>query len=362
MATANTDNDFKKTYFMGYSTPNGFVTHLRDDIESGKFTTYIIKGGPGTGKSSMMKKIASQVSDLDEPEIYYCSSDPNSLDAVLFDKLKVIIADGTAPHVIEPTYPGAREVLVDLGECWNLESLTANKLNIIDATNRNQKYHALAKKYLSAIISVNEDIMSIGDSALDSSKTDAYIERLSSRLFMKKKECDDESGKAKFRQITSFTPEGVLTFSELFEGLNVYRIEDDCFAVTDRFLKKLAQCACDNGYDVLISNNVFLSGSTYQHMIIPEIKTAFVSGTFGELIGSTKINSMRFYDKDVLRDKHKRLMFDQEIVKELTNEMITALKTAKEIHDELESYYIKTMDFDKVNAICEKLISRVRNR
>ncbi|MCD7785189.1 MAG: hypothetical protein LUH18_06370 [Oscillospiraceae bacterium] len=359
MATTECNIDFKKTYFMGYSTPTGFTTHLRDDIESGEFTTYIIKGGPGTGKSSLMKKISSEISELDEPEIYYCSSDPNSLDAVLFDNLKVIIADGTAPHVIEPTYPGAREILVDLGECWNLDSLSSNKDGVIDATDRNQKYHVLAKKYLSAIISVDEDIMSIGDSALDSLKLDAYLERLSARLFPKKRDFENK-GKIKFRQMTSFTPVGVKTFTNLFEHLNVYKIEDECFAVTDNLLKKLAEYASEAGYDVLISKNVFLSGSVYQHMIIPEIETAFVSAASDGIAGGTKINSMRFYDKDIFRDKHKRLMFDEGIVKELTDEMISALQIAKEIHDELESYYIKAMDFDKVNLTCERLMKRIR--
>lgn len=358
MATCN--NDFKRTYFMGYSTPNGFTTHLRDDIESGKFTTYIIKGGPGTGKSSMMKKIASELSDLDEPEIYYCSSDPSSLDAVLFDNLKVIIADGTAPHVIEPTYPGAREVLVDLGECWDLSSLISDKDGIIDSTNRNQKYHLLAKKYLSAIISVNEDITSIGDCALDISKLDSYCERLSSKLFPKKKIPDDQ-GKIRFKQMTAFTPDGVITLANNFDGLKVYKVDDECFAVTDKLLKQLAEYSCDNGYDVIISKNVFLSGSVYQHLIIPEIETAFVSGISDEISNVTKINAMRFYDRDILKDKHKRLMFDKGIVSELTDEMIFALKTAKDIHDELECYYIKAMNFDKVNETSQKLIEHIKS-
>ena len=358
MATRN--NDFKRTYFMGYSTPNGFTTHLRDDIESGEFTTYIIKGGPGTGKSSLMKKIASEISELDEPEIYYCSSDPNSLDAVLFDNLKVIIADGTAPHVIEPTYPGAREVLVDLGECWDLSSLASDKDSIIDSTNRNHKYHLLAKKYLSAIISVNEDIMSIGDCALDSSKLDSYCERLSSKLFPKKKSPDTQ-GKIRFRQMTAFTPEAVITLANNFDKLKVYKVDDECFAVTDNLLKKLAEYACNNSYDVIISKNVFISGSVYQHLIIPEIETAFVSSVSNEITNTTKINAMRFYDRDILKDKHKRLMFDEGIVKELTDEMVSALKTAKGIHDELESYYIKAMDFDKVNEISQRLMERIKS-
>lgn len=52
-----------------------------------------------------MKKIAGELSEIDEPELYYCSSDPDSLDAVVFRKIKAIIVDGTSPHVFEPDYP-----------------------------------------------------------------------------------------------------------------------------------------------------------------------------------------------------------------------------------------------------------------
>lgn len=128
----------KKTYFLGCPTPDGFSTHLRDDIDSGEFITYIIKGGPGTGKSSLMKKIAGELSEIDEPELYYCSSDPDSLDAVVFRKIKAIIVDGTSPHVFEPDYPGVREVIVDLGTCWNVDSLKSDRENIISASDRNK--------------------------------------------------------------------------------------------------------------------------------------------------------------------------------------------------------------------------------
>lgn len=69
-------NEDQKTYFLGCSTPDGFLTHLKDDISSESYITYIIKGGPGTGKSSMMKKIANELLCYDTPELYYCSSDP----------------------------------------------------------------------------------------------------------------------------------------------------------------------------------------------------------------------------------------------------------------------------------------------
>lgn len=343
----------KKTYFLGCPTPDGFSTHLRDDINSGEFITYIIKGGPGTGKSSLMKKIAEELSEIDEPELYYCSSDPDSLDAVVFRKIKAIIVDGTSPHVFEPDYPGVREVIVDLGTCWNVDSLKSDRENIISASDRNKKYHALVKRYLRAIISLNDDIMSIGDANINKNKLDAYCTRLASRLFPKKKNC---TGKISFKQITSITPKGVLTHTDLFEGMTVFKIEDENFAVTDRLLKRLAQTAVSYGYDVTVSKNVFLSGSSYEHIIIPELNTAFVSC---DIEYTAKINAMRFYDRLAVREKRKRVAFNRGVAKDLTNEAVLALQTAKDIHDELESYYIKAMDFDAVDKMKDKLKSLI---
>ena len=40
-------------------------------------------------------------------------------------------------------------------------------------------------------------------------------------------------------------------------------------------------------------------------------------------------------------------------------EAFSALKSAKEIHDELESCYIEAMDFDKVEEIRKEIAKRI---
>ena len=65
----------------------------------------------GTGKSTLLKKIAKEFCEIDDVCIYYCSSDPNSLDAVILKKAKVIIVDGTAPHTFDPVYPGVSQII-----------------------------------------------------------------------------------------------------------------------------------------------------------------------------------------------------------------------------------------------------------
>ena len=61
---------------------------------------YILKGGPGCGKSSLMHRVAQRAEEAGESvEYIQCSGDPDSLDAILLPGRKTAIVDGTAPHV-----------------------------------------------------------------------------------------------------------------------------------------------------------------------------------------------------------------------------------------------------------------------
>lgn len=88
-------------FFMGANTPQGFVSkfdQLADPAEG--WRKFIIKGGPGTGKSGLMKRLATALAGkCGTVELIHCSSDVSSLDAVIAGEIKASIADGTAPHV-----------------------------------------------------------------------------------------------------------------------------------------------------------------------------------------------------------------------------------------------------------------------
>ena len=92
------DNSLR--FFLGANTPQGFVSRFDQlaDADDG-WREYVIKGGPGCGKSTMMKKIVEALEDNNpDMEIIHCSSDVDSLDAVIVPALKLSIADGTLPH------------------------------------------------------------------------------------------------------------------------------------------------------------------------------------------------------------------------------------------------------------------------
>lgn len=89
-------------YFAGGNTALGFYNLFESNLQ-GLQRIFILKGGPGTGKSSLMKAIGSEWAERGyDIELIHCSSDKDSIDAVIIPALSVGIVDGTAPHVIEP--------------------------------------------------------------------------------------------------------------------------------------------------------------------------------------------------------------------------------------------------------------------
>ncbi|GHU60842.1 hypothetical protein FACS1894171_2800 [Clostridia bacterium] len=128
------------SFFLGANSPTGFFS-LYDwliDIETAN-RIYIIKGGPGCGKSSFMRRISKNLAERDvKSEYIFCSSDPDSLDGVVFPELGVAVVDGTAPHVLEPKYTAVVEQYVNLGQFYDLPGIKASRSDIIEATNANK--------------------------------------------------------------------------------------------------------------------------------------------------------------------------------------------------------------------------------
>lgn len=105
-----------------YKGSKDYVMDLTDSYE----TRHFIKGRPGSGKSTFMKRIQAKAEELQyEVEVYHCGFDPNSLDMILIRDLGFCIFDSTAPHEYFPVRKGdivvdKYESLIDPGtdEAW----------------------------------------------------------------------------------------------------------------------------------------------------------------------------------------------------------------------------------------------------
>ena len=135
----------KKSYFAAANGFSGFRSYFNEIFNTKNYTrVFIIKGGPGTGKSTLMKRLINDFrKSATEIHAIYCSSDPSSLDGVVleFGKIRLAFLDGTAPHATDTVYPGAVDELVNLGEFWNEEKLISARSEIIEISEAKKNHY-----------------------------------------------------------------------------------------------------------------------------------------------------------------------------------------------------------------------------
>jgi len=117
-------------YFAGANTAQGFYSHYDYLAQDNYRRVFILKGGPGTGKSTVLKRIVSQFQPHQDVDLFHCSADVDSLDGIYLPKQDVSALDGTAPHTIDPHLPGVVQEIIDMGSCWDGAGLRRSKKEI----------------------------------------------------------------------------------------------------------------------------------------------------------------------------------------------------------------------------------------
>ena len=116
---------------LGTLTPAGArdtVQSITQDLKKRLF----IKGYPGTGKSSLMKKLAESALERGfDARIVWCGLDSNSVDRVVLPELKLCIFDSTEPHQYFPERTG--DEIFDIASlCHPTEVEEANIKTIVE--------------------------------------------------------------------------------------------------------------------------------------------------------------------------------------------------------------------------------------
>lgn len=351
-------------YFLGSSTPTAFVTPIDGILSDTRNTVFILKGTAGSGKSTLMKRISSAFEDSPR-ELYLCSADPFSLDAVYLKDRRVLIMDGTSPHSRDPEYPKAVQSIIDLGAYLEAAPLRSKREEIIAVTDEYSSFHKRCRLCLSAASSVISDIMNAAESAVDMNKLRAFAMRTAKRL-IPRPESGRPRGKIIYKQLSAVTMEGYKTLVP--ETESIYILNDELMYAASFFMEKIAEAAAAKGYDVTVSRCLTAGGQHPEHLIIPELGLAFLtSSCLGKVTADSPknpINMKRFYKKGIFRSDPRlghRLRFGKKAVSIVMKEAAAELLAAKKLHDTLEEYYIAAADFDGLNRLSYKIISEIKS-
>lgn len=335
-------------YFPGANTPKGFFSYYDYILKSSEAKRIIIlKGGPGTGKSTFMKKIEKHLSSYGyETELLHCSSDPNSLDGVCAREIGFLILDGTAPHIVDPKCPGAVDEIINLGECWDAEKICKNKKEIIETGEAISTYFAYAYKYLAAAKSLQLQI------APSDMKYIRYeLENLKNKLSLEKS--GDKTGYERKAFLSAITPLGRINYTDTFvqKSKSVYKVRANCLKTAQLFMKSLAEMFKDSGYDI----------RTFYCPMSPDekIEHIYVNDMFFTVENDYHNTDCEGYVIDLNTESNK-LCLDTEQYNILLKCAEEKIITAKKLHDKLEEYYVPYMNFDKVETLCESVIKSIK--
>lgn len=350
------------TFFLGANTPFGFHSLFSElyDPHDG-WSAYIIKGGPGTGKSTMMKKIA----DICEQsgvfcEKVHCASDPSSLDALIFDGKKISIVDGTAPHVIEPQFPGAVETVLNMDAYRDDSVLRKKRTEIIRLSTENSACHKKSIRFLQASESLSRDVRRIALTCTDTDKAERYASRIASRKFGNPR---GTVGTEHKRFLSAVTPDGIYVHTKSIEEMcsDIMVIDDPYGAVSSILVGCLRRYALGAGLDIISCPCPLHPDCGPEHLIVPEISFAVLSSRAHHRFTScdTKVTFSRFTDSSAMKEFKSRIAFSRKTEKELLEEAVSAMNQALTIHDELEEIYKSSMNFEKADALAEKTAKEI---
>ena len=319
-----------RKFFPAANTPDGFVSRF-DNIYNEKEDRKVIyiKGGSGTGKSTLMKKLTEDALNSGiEIEQFLCSSDPDSLDGVRFLNTKTSIVDATSPHIQDPLMPGITGKIYNVADFLNDEIFAQHKNEIIKLSEEKKNCFNTCYKYLKTAQALYP---TWSDNLYNNSIADKF-------KFIP----TEKSGRTRHLFASGITPKGNINLLDDILVGKIIGIEES--VESSAILKELNKCANMAGYNTELYFCPMFPTAKAEHLVINELNLSF-----------TTLNKYHNYEKcdEVIESPNKPTLPDE--IKPLIDTACDFLSKAKTYHSQIEKIYISAMDFDQMDESYENL-------
>jgi hypothetical protein len=355
-----------KNYYPGGNTSKGFYSfyeYLPYNCER----LFVIKGGPGTGKSTFMKRIGNDMLEQGyDVEFHWCSSDNDSLDGIVVPTLKVALLDGTAPHIVDPKYPGAIDEIINLGRYWDRDILEENKEQIVFLSQSISNFFNRAYAYLAEAKLIHDEWEEYYLEGMDFQEANRRAHKLIDDILVET-ELAEELGPERHLFGSAFTPNGAVHFFDnITEDVEMrYIIKGRPGTGKSTLMKKVAQAIRERGFEVNYFHCSF-DPASIDMIVVPKLSVALIDGTAPHVVdpvrtGDQLVDMLECVAEDVIEKNAMKIAGVEERYSVVMNNAHEAIKQAKMLHDKLEEPYIEAMDFDTIEerrvAIVEEILS-----
>ncbi|AGA69335.1 hypothetical protein Desdi_1886 [Desulfitobacterium dichloroeliminans LMG P-21439] len=352
--------------FPGGVTYLGFHSYYNYLASTDATRIYIIKGGPGVGKSTFMKKIGEEMVKAGyDLEYHCCSSDNNSIDGIVIPELGIALLDGTSPHIVDPKTPGAVDEIINLGEYWDDSLIIPHKKDIIDCNKE------ISRCFQSAYFALKDakNAMDEWEFYIQPYQNWQGINQIYLSLNRELYQASSCQGSGKIRRLFTWahTPQGRTQYIDsLIQGMQtLYLLTGQAGTGKSSFLTRMAEDAKTLNYDIEIYHNA-LEPDKIDLLIIPELKTALAISSEHYAYIPEFSGAVVYLDFDRELDQLGLEVVEEYIdlcrirVEHSLQRAQIHSQRAKKLHDKLERYYIPAMQFEaidkKLNSVLDSIM------
>lgn len=340
-------------FFLGANSPRGFASLYNQFIDPAAGTfLWIIKGGPGCGKSTFMKQIAAAAREHGYfVEEIHCSGDPDSLDGIRIPALHSAYVDGTAPHALDAIYPAAASSYLDLGAFYDVDAL---RCHLPEITEINRRYKALYDRAYALISAANACDAAAYPGLYAPSVLQAVTQRAERTAARILPAARTVPAAIQHRFYSAFTCQGWVRMEETLSGLcsQIFAVENR-FGLAPHFLQTLADAVAARGLPAIFCHDP-MHPDQLEALLLPDLDTAFLAlRSPDSFTGAIRrhIRLDRLIAPASLQTLRSELRHAEKLQTQLFGDAHQILQQAKALHDTLETIYNPHVDFDAVRSL-----------
>ena len=349
-----------RNYFFGCNTSEGFYTYFDflQDFENARI--FIVKGGPGTGKSNFIKNIGYSMFERGyNIEYQHCSLDPNSLDAVVLPDIKVVVVAATGHHVFDPQVPGAVDEILDLGMYWNEDGIRPYHKQIRDVLVMFEHYVHKSCRYLKASRIVLDNVATLCSEAVLEPKINKIVAKILDIVFGHSYDTE-LFGSERNLFVSSITPFGEISYLETFVNSEtiILGLVGEYGSGKSKIINRVAETARLKGIGVEICHNP-IDRHYLEHLFLPELNYLLTTKPHEFTGNNPYLFDLNEHLASWINEKKQEISEEKSNFQYLVNEAIKILYYAKSIHGKLEQFYIPNMDFNGIDYYRKKTENRI---
>ena len=345
--------------FASSYTSQGYYTFI-PDLVSGLGKVFILKGAPGSGKSTFIR-LLGEVMLLQgyDVEFWVSSLDPVTPDGVYIPQLDAAVINGSLPQPIDPKYPGVRETIINLGEYWDQGMVEQKFEEIIARVDRIDKFKMQTVNLLKEASWAKEEIRKANAAHLNMGMLEELINHLSAEIM------ENRPGE-KHYFAGVITNDGLVDYIDELSGgcKKRYIFKGPPGSGKSTVMNGLIREAKQRGY-FLEYYHCGLEVDFLVMVVIRNLQLALIEAGHVEIVsrqGDTVVDMTRYLDNC---DADSESISDFEAYRRLEALLLQAQQELENIRQstrEVKKIYTAAMDFERLDRKRQEIANEILSR